>query len=158
MISLRLLGAGLLMLAGGVAYADPCKLTIDSNDLMRFNQHQLTVPTQCAEVEVTLTHSGKLPAKVMGHDWVLTRDADMSAIVNAALAAGSKNGYVPPGDVRVIAATKVVGGGESSTIKFSTAALQEGLRYVFFCTSPGHAAIMRGNFFFGSGSRVAQAK
>ncbi len=103
------------------------------------------------------THSGKLPAKVMGHDWVLARDSDMSAIVNAALAAGSKSGYVPEGDARIIAATKVVGGGQSDTIKFSTTRLQEGLRYAFFCTSPGHAAIMRGIFLFGGASRIAQA-
>ncbi|HXI66514.1 MAG TPA: hypothetical protein VNH41_01130, partial [Steroidobacteraceae bacterium] len=39
---------------------------------------ELIVPTECAEVEVTLRHSGKLPAKTMGHDWVLAKDSDMS--------------------------------------------------------------------------------
>jgi azurin len=47
-------------------------------------------------------------------------------------------------DKRIIAATKVVGGGESTTVKFSTAALLQGARYVFFRTSPGHSSVMRG--------------
>lgn len=155
---LRLTGAGALLLAGGVAHADPCKLTIESDDQMHFNVHEITVPKECGEVEVTLRHSGQLPAKVMGHDWVLARDADMSAIVNGGLAAGSRNGWIAENDKRVIASTRLVGGGESSTVTFSTKLLQEGLRYVFFCTSPGHSALMRGKFLFGSGTRVAQAK
>jgi azurin len=114
------------------------------------------VPAQCAEVELTLKYSGHLPAKVMGHDWVLAKDSDMSGIVNAGLAAGISHGFLPENDTRIIAATKVVGGGESATVKFSTAALAQGERYAFFCTSPGHSAIMRGKFLFGE-TRVAQA-
>ena len=158
MTSLRLIGAGTLLLASGFAYADPCKVTIESNDMMQFSAHEMNVPTECAEVEVTLKHSGQLPAKVMGHDWVLARDSDMSAIVNAGLAAGAKRGYLPENDKRVIAATKVVGGGESTTIRFSTSALQTGMRYAFFCTSPGHSAVMHGTFAFGDNTRVARAK
>ena len=153
---LRLSGAGALLLAGGVAHADTCKLTVESDDQMRFNTHEMNVPKACTEVEVTLKHSGQLPAKVMGHDWVLARDGDMSAIVNGGLTAGSKNGWLPENDKRIIASTHLVGGGESATVTFSTSLLQEGSRYVFFCTSPGHSSIMRGTFVFG-GTRVAQA-
>jgi azurin len=159
MTALRMIGAGVLLLASGFAYADACKLTIESNDRMQFNLDEMAVPTQCTEVEVTLKHSGQLPAKVMGHDWVLARDNDMSAIINAGLSAGSKHGYLPEHDGRIIAATPVVGGGESATIKFSTGTLQEGIHYAFFCTAPGHSAVMRGRFIFGEGKeRVARAK
>jgi len=41
-------------------------------------------------------------------------------------------------------------------VKFSTAALVQGARYVFFCTSPGHSSVMRGKFVFGGITRVAQ--
>lgn len=157
MTCLKLISAGLLLLAGGVAYADPCKLAIDSNDMMQFSAHELAVPANCSDVELTLRHAGQLPAKVMGHDWVLAKDSDMSAIVNAGLAAGLSHGFLPENDKRIIAATKVVGGGESATVKFSTAALVQGARYVFFCTSPGHSAVMRGKFLFGDPTRVAQA-
>jgi azurin len=158
MTSHRLIAAGALLLAAGAAHADPCKLTIESNDMMQFNLREMKVPAQCTEVEVSLKHSGQLPAKIMGHDWVLARISDMSAIVYAGLAAGSKHGFLPENDERIIAATRVVGGGESATVKFSTSLLQEGVRYAFFCTSPGHSAVMRGTFLLGDGKGVAKAR
>ena len=154
--SLRILGVCLLLLSRA-ALADPCKVLIESTDQMRFNLHELTVPVECGEVEVTLKHSGKLSAKAMGHDWVLAKDSDMSAIVNAGLAAGATHGYLPEHDQRIIAATPIVGGGESATVKFATSGLQPGTRYAFFCTSPGHATIMRGTFKFGDSSRLVRA-
>lgn len=157
MTILRLIGAALLLAAGTVAYADPCKVSIESNDMMQFNLHELAVPAACAEVEVTLHHSGKLGATVMGHDWVLAKESDLSGLVNAGLAAGAARGYLPQGDARIIAATKVVGGGETATVKFSTAALAPGARYAFFCTSPGHSSMMKGKFLFGEATRVASA-
>ena len=154
---LRLTAAGVLLLASGLALADPCKLALESTDQMRFSVHELVVPGECSEVEVTLRHSGQLPAKAMGHDWVLAKDSDVSAIVNAGLAAGPAHGYLPEHDKRVIAATPIVGGGESATVKFATTLLQAGSRYVFFCTSPGHATLMRGAFKFGDNSRLVRA-
>jgi len=153
---LRLTGAGLLLLASGLAYADPCKLALESNDQMQFSVRELVVPNECGEVEVTLRHSGKMSARAMGHDWVLAKDSDVSAIVNAGLAAGPAHGYLPEHDKRIIAATPIVGGGESATVKFATSLLQAGSRYVFFCTSPGHATVMRGKFLLGV-THVAQA-
>jgi len=154
---LQLAGAGVLLLAGTLAHADPCKIELTSNDQMQFNVRELVVPTDCAEVEVTLRHSGKLPARSMGHDWVLAKDSDMSAIVTAGLAAGPARGYLPEHDARIIAATPIVGGGESATVKFATSLLQAGARYAFFCTSPGHSTIMRGTFKFGGNSRLVRA-
>jgi azurin len=78
--------------------------------------------------------------------------------VNAGLAAGFSHGFVPASDQRVIAATRLVGGGESVTVRFSTGALLPGGRYAFFCTSPGHSAVMRGRFLFGEPGRLAQAR
>jgi azurin len=153
---LRLTGAGLLLLASALAYADPCKLELTSNDQMQFSTRELLVPSDCAEVEVTLKHSGQLSARAMGHDWVLAKDSDMSAIVNAGLAAGPAHGFLPEHDKRIIAATPIVGGGESATVKFATTLLQAGSRYVFFCTSPGHATVMRGTLLFGN-SRLVRA-
>ena len=86
------------------------RVVVESNDQMRFSLHEITVPAECIEVEVTLKHSGVMPAKVMGHDWVLAKDSAMSAIVNAGLAAGAARGYLAANDKRVLAATKVVGG------------------------------------------------
>src|SRR5215472_8599190 len=146
-----------LLLATSAAHADPCKLAIESNDQMQYSVQELAIPPQCKEVEVTLHNVGKLPAKVMAHDWVLARESDMPAIVNAGLAAGLTHGFVPANDPRVIAATHLVGGGESATVRFNTAALAPGARYFFFCTSPGHSAVMRGRLLFGEPGRLAQA-
>ncbi|HYL00651.1 MAG TPA: azurin [Steroidobacteraceae bacterium] len=157
MTILRLIGAAVLLTAGTVAYADPCKVSIESNDMMQFNTRELAVPADCGEVEVTLHHAGKLASAVMGHDWVLAKESDMSGVVNAGLAAGAARGYLPQGDARIIAATKVIGGGESATVRFPTTALTPGARYAFFCTSPGHSSVMRGKFLFGAPTRVAQA-
>jgi azurin len=93
----------------------------------------------------------------MGHDWVLAKDSDLSAIVTAGLAAGPSRGYLPEHDTRIIAATPIVGGGESATVKFATRLLQPGIRYAFFCTSPGHSTVMRGILRFGKDARVARA-
>lgn len=146
-----------LVLGTAVAHADPCKVTIESNDLMQFNARELAVSPECTQVELTLRNVGRLPTRVMGHDWVLAKDSDLAAIVNAGLAAGLARGFVPANDPRVIAATHLVGGGESATVQFSTAALVPGGRYSFFCTSPGHSAMMRGRFLFGEPGRLAQA-
>jgi azurin len=89
---------------------------------------------------------------------VLARDSDVSALVNAGLAAGAVRGYLPQSDPRIIAATRIVGGGESTTVKFSTAGLVQGTRYAFFCTTPGHSAMMHGRFEFGAGARLAEAR
>jgi azurin len=157
MTGLRRLAAAVLLLGTAAAHADPCKLTIESDDLMQFSAHELAVPPNCSQIELTLRNVGKLPARVMGHDWVLAKDSDMAAVVNAGLAAGLAHGFVPENDGRVIAATHLVGGGESATVQFSSAALVPGARYSFFCTSPGHSAVMRGRFLFGEPGRLAQA-
>jgi len=155
MSSLRMIGVLVLILAAQAVRADPCKVSIEANDNMQFNMREIVVPSTCEAVEVTLRHSGKLGAKVMGHDWVLAKDADVSAIVNGGLSAGFSRGFLPQNDKRIIAATKV-GGGESDTISFNTSSLAAGLRYVFFCTSPGHSTVMRGAFLFGDPTRLAK--
>jgi azurin len=154
---MRGLALAVLLLGTAVAHADPCRLTIESNDFMQFSARELAVPPNCSQIELTLQNVGKLPAKVMGHDWVLAKESDMAAIANAGLAAGLAHGFVPENDPRVIAATHLVGGGESATVRFSTVALVPGGRYSFFCTSPGHSAVMRGRFLFGDPGRLAQA-
>lgn len=140
--------AVLVLLAGASApvLADDCKLSIDANDAMQFSTRQLTVPASCAEVELTLHQVGKQPRAVMGHNWVLTRARDATSVANLGMAAGLEKGYLPAGDARVIAATRLVGGGESDSVKFSTANLKPEDEYTFFCSAPGHIAMMKGRF------------
>lgn len=124
-------------------------LTIDGTDAMTYDKHALEVAASCTEVKLTLPHSGKLAANVMGHDWVLSTAADMAGIEADGMKAGMAAGFLEAGDDRVIAHTQVIGGGQSDTITFSTAKLTKGGDYVFFCSFPGHASMMKGTFVFG---------
>ena len=85
----------------------------------------------------------------MGHNWVLAKASDMAGVTGDGMGAGLPSDYLKKGDTRVIAHTKVVGGGQSDTVKFSTSLLKKGEAYSFFCTFPGHSALMKGAFKFG---------
>jgi azurin len=137
-----------LLLAGYVGSADAqtCHLNIEANDLMQYNARTLHVGPECTDVELTFRHVGKEDAHVLGHDWVLARSSDVSALANAGISAGFDHGYVPPDDPRVIAATRVIGGGQETVIRFSTTKLDPGVDYSFFCSYPGHTPTMRGRF------------
>jgi azurin len=140
--------------AAGRARAEDCKLTILANDMIQYNTRALHVDASCPAVELTLRHVGKQDAHVLGHDWVLAHTADVAALASAGVGAGFSNGYLPAGDPRVIAATKIVGGGESTTITISMSKLAVGGDYTYFCSYPGHTPMMRGRFQI-TGTRVA---
>jgi len=155
---MKLLYITAFLLVSRVASADVCKLVISATDQMRFEQQTLQVDAQCTEVEVTLRNSGKLPANIMGHDWVLTKTSDVASVANAGMGAGLANNYQKPGDKRIVAATPIIGGGETSTVRFSTAQLDAGASYSYFCSAPGHFSIMKGRFVYNAASSNAVAK
>jgi azurin len=150
LVAVALLGAQALLLSAPAAAAgDACKLEISGNDQMQYDKKELAVPATCKEVTVTIHHAGQLPAAAMGHNWVLVATPDLTAVANAGMGAGLANNYVTAGDKRVLANTKVVGGGQSASVTFSTSALKAGGDYSYLCTFPGHNALMRGKFKFG---------
>lgn len=146
MLKSSLIAAVFAMGFSGASYAKTCNLTIEGNDAMQYSTKELTIDSDCKNVSLTLKHSGKLPAAAMGHNWVLTKSADMQAVVAAGIKAGLASNYVPKGDAKVIAATKLIGGGQSDTVTFSVEKLQQGGDYAFFCSFPGHSAMMSGKF------------
>lgn len=148
-LGVRLVAVMVLAAGSFPAFSKTCTLSIDGTDTMQFSAKELSVAADCTEVQLTLKHTGKLPAAAMGHNWVLTTTADFGDVSKAAIAAGAAKGYVPEGDARVIAATKMIGGGESTTLTFSTAKLKAGGDYTFFCSFPGHSVLMKGKFNFG---------
>lgn len=145
----RLLALPLLLLATPL-FAKTCEVTLESDDMMNFNLPEIVVAADCTEVKLTLKHTGTIAANVMGHNWVLSKTADYRPVAIAGGRATLEQAYVPPGDARVLAHTRVVGGGESDTITFSTAALAAGGDYTFFCSYPGHWGKMKGKFVFGT--------
>ena len=132
-----------------LAHADPCQLDISGNDQMQYDKATLTVPASCKEVTLTLHHTGKLPREAMGHNWVLVNAADFDAVANAGLGAGLANDYVAPGDKRVLAHTRTIGGGQTASVTFPTSLLKPGGDYRYLCSFPGHNALMRGTLNFG---------
>ena len=144
--AIALIGVPALLLGTPAQAAKLCKLEITGNDMIQYDKKQLKVGADCTQVELTLKHVGKLPAAAMGHDWVLVKADDMGAVASDGLAAGAANDYVKKDDVRVIAHTKVIGGGESASVTFATSALKKGQSYKYLCTFPGHNALMNGDF------------
>ena len=140
----------LLAVTSGAFAADKvCKLDIAGTDMMTFDKKELAVAADCTQVELTLTHTGRQPVGSMGHNWVLTKTADLTPVATDGMSAGIPNDYVKKGDARVIAHTKVIGGGQTTTVKFATSALKKGEAYSYFCSFPGHYALMKGTFKFG---------
>ena len=125
--------------------AADCEQVIEGNDALQFNSKTMTVSASCETVTVTLKHTGQLPANIMGHNWVLTKSSDFMPVAQAGASAGLDNNYVPQNDSRVIAYSKIIGGGESTTVTFSASDLSINENYTFFCSFPGHYAIMQGS-------------
>ena len=140
----------LLALAGNAFGADKvCKLEITGTDAMQYDKKELSVAGDCTQVELTLHHSGKLPAQAMGHNWVLAKTADVSGIASDGVGAGFAKDHIKDGDARVIAHTKIVGGGQSTSVTFPMSKLKAGESYTYFCSFPGHSSLMKGTFKVG---------
>ncbi|WP_448136421.1 azurin [Stenotrophomonas rhizophila] len=137
-----------LMLAPA-AHARVCAVSIDSTDQMSFSQKEIKVGADCSQVKLILRHTGKLAATAMGHNWVLTRTPDYQPVAMAGMRTSLADSYLPKGDARVLAHTAVIGGGQTTSVTFSTAKLAKGGDYTFFCSFPGHFAMMKGKLVFG---------
>ena len=94
--------------------AGNCATTVEANDAMQFNTKEIQVSKACKEFTVTLKHTGTQPKKA----WVTTS----SSVKPKTWTVFSKDGagaaatdYVKPDDARVVAHTKLVGGGEEAS-------------------------------------------
>lgn len=121
-----------------------CSTEIEANDAMQYNVGSIAIPASCSNFKITLKHTGSLPVASMGHDVVITRQSDMQAVDQESASAGLENGYIKAADPRVIAHTRLIGGGETASVSFPVSKIKSGGPYVFFCSFPGHAALMHG--------------
>ena len=140
----KLVAVSLLTLASSQLMAAECKVTVDSTDQMSFDTKDITIDKSCKTFTVELKHSGNLPKNVMGHNWVLSKEADMQPIATDGLAAGIEKNYLKEGDARVIAHTKVIGAKETDSVTFDVSKLNAAEKYGFFCSFPGHISMMKG--------------
>lgn len=135
---------GLLLVSGIVQAAPNCSIDLKGNDQMQYDQKSITVSSTCKNITINLAHAGKLPAQSMGHNVVITTAEDMAAVGKDGIAAGAAASYVKAGDTRVIAHTKLIGGGEKTSASFPRSLLKAGKNYMFFCSMPGHSSLMKG--------------
>ncbi|UCJ18455.1 azurin [Pseudomonas sp. MM211] len=136
--------ASVLVLASAPLLAAECTVEVHSTDQMTFDTKEIEVSKSCKTFTIELKHVGNLPKHVMGHNLVLAKTADVQGVSTDGIAAGVDKGYLKEGDERVIAHTKLIGGGESDSVTFDVSKLDAAQSYQFFCSFPGHAALMKG--------------
>ena len=140
----KLVAVSLLSIASAQVMAADCKVTVDSTDRMSYNTKEIAIDKSCKQFTVELTHSGNLPKNVMGHNLVISKTADAQAIATASMGKGLDGGYLDESDARIVAHTKLIGAGETSSVTFDVSKLEAGQDYQFFCTFPGHISMMKG--------------
>jgi azurin len=107
---------------------------------MKFNLRKITVKAG-QKIKLTLTHTGKLDKRIMGHNVVfLNKGIKLSTFASKA-AASKENDYIPVGSSAVLAHTKMLSGGETTTIEFTAPAAGT---YDYICSFPAHYAMMKG--------------
>ena len=125
--------------AAAAPAAGNCATTVEANE---FNTKEIQVSKACKEFTITLKHTGTQPKTSMGHNIVIGKAEDMDGIFKDGVGAADTD-YVKPDDARVVAHTKLIGGGEESSLTLDPAKLADG-EYKFACTFPGHGALMNG--------------
>jgi azurin len=119
--------------------APPIELRIATHgDLLEFSTQQLSVPAG-ARVHLSFRNAAKYVDFV--HNWVLIRPGTYDAVLAAAQRAGEEHGWLPAGHPGIIAATPQAHRGQTVSVEFD--APPPG-RYLYICTTPGHAASMWG--------------
>ena len=138
-----LFSASLLVSAQAHAAA-ACDANIEVTAAMAYTAKTIDVPKTCKTFTINLKAQGTMSKAVMGHNLVITKEADKDSVNTDGGTAGAASNYVKAKDTRVVAYTTVIGGGESASTKFDVKKLSAKNSYVFFCSFPGHAGIMKG--------------
>ncbi|MFH7005713.1 azurin [Flavobacterium bizetiae] len=115
-------------------------LHIESNDQMQYSVTELRAPV--GKITLTLQHVGKMPKTAMGHNLIILKPGtDISDFTLKAVDAKDTDYIADSEKDKVIAHTKVIGGGESDTIEFT---INKKGTYDFICSFPGHVSMMKG--------------
>ena len=107
-------------------------------DALKFDSDKFTVS---AGETVTLRFDNA--STLFQHNWVLVQAGTKDDVAAAGTVAGPNNDWIPVGDERVIAHTKLLDPLENGEVRFTTP--PTGI-YQFVCTFPGHNFTMFGEF------------
>ncbi|HLV23613.1 MAG TPA: plastocyanin/azurin family copper-binding protein [Moheibacter sp.] len=117
------------------------EISIKATDDMKFDKTEFTVKAD-EEITLNFTNAGVLPIETMGHNVVvLEKNTDVAQFANASAKAKETDFISELYLTDIVAHTKLLGPGESETIKFN---LKEPGEYTFICTFPGHWIAMKG--------------
>ena len=117
-------------------------VVLTADDFMKFNKNEIKVKAG-QKVKLTLRHIGKMDVRVMGHNVVILKQGIDLVSFAAIAAAANDNEYIPKDSQDIIVHTKLIGGGTTTSIEFDAPEIGT---YEFFCSFPGHYAMMRGKF------------
>ena len=107
-------------------------------DQLLFNKESYTA-SEGATVVLTLDNS----STIFQHNWVVVQNGTKDGVVAGGASAGPTNDYVPTGDDRVVANTRLLNPGETGEVRFTAPPAGT---YQFVCTFPGHNFTMFGDF------------
>ena len=131
---MRILLAPLLLLSS-LAEAENCLIALNAGDDMKFDRASVAVSSSCENIEVAWC----TPASCRWRRWGTTSSSSRGDAVQAVATEGMKAGagadYLPADDARVIAHTRLVGGGETAQASFAGNKLAKGGSYAFFAPS-----------------------
>ena len=125
-------------------FASNCEIKIEGSDMMKYDVAEITLDSSCDQTKISLKHAGKLPINAMGHNVVIVEEKNLSKITQQIdFSLGVEKGYLPESE-DIIFISAMVGGGETTELEMDMSKLDKTKSYVFFCSFPGHWALMRG--------------
>ena len=122
-----------------------CSVDVSSSDNLKFDKNKLIIDSTCSKFAINFKHEGQMAAKTAGHNIVIVRSKDFDTVVSKIdMKLGTESGFLP--DMKeVIAKTAIIGGDSQTSIIMNASQLSKDETYTFFCSFPGHYAIMKGN-------------
>tara|TARA_E500000331_G_C17256743_1_gene713422 strand:+ start:2308 stop:2751 length:444 start_codon:yes stop_codon:yes gene_type:complete len=143
---LRVLLISLISIFSSTIFADNhCSADISAADNMMFDKKEITVDSTCSSFTVNFNHKGKMPIQAGGHNVVIIESKNFNSIVSKIdMKLGADAGFLPDMP-EVIAKTAIIGGGSVTKVSFDPSSMSKDSKYSFFCSFPGHYAIMKGN-------------
>ena len=126
------------------AFAEKCKIDISGSDMMKFDTNEINIDKDCEKFVVNLKHSGNLPVNAMGHNIVILESKNLQKVISKInMAHGIEKGFMPEME-EVLFKSKMIGGGEQTTLEIDTSVFTSENEYIFICSFPGHFALMKG--------------
>ena len=134
----------LMLINVSYAFADKCKIDISGSHMMKFDTNEIHINKNCEKVVVNLKHSGNLPVNAMGHNIVFLESNNLHKVISKInMSHGIENGFMPEMD-EILFKSKMIGGGEETTLELDPNVFISGKEYIFICSFPGHFALMKG--------------